>query len=74
MEVPISVTKLPILNLAIMFLFYIISHWLIGVFKTKLENKENKTDEDKHTLKITTVIFKWYPAVIVIIYILILMS
>jgi len=64
------IEKLPILKLVLMFVFYIISHIGIGMYISYLEKK--KSIEFEKDIKVWKNVFKWYPAIIIIIYILML--
>lgn len=70
----VVVQRLPIFPLVITFVFYIITHILIGMWVKKVENKENKTEEELNTLKFANILFKWYPAVFVVVCIFILLQ
>jgi hypothetical protein len=70
-----SVGKLNIGKFIILFIVYISLHSLIGYFlnKTKKEVTENPGNiETEKTLKILTIIFKWFPAIMLVIILIIL--
>jgi len=70
-----EIIRLPIGNLVMMFLFYIISHAAIGIMhnkkKKELSGLSNNT-ELREQVKVLDIVFKWYPAAILIIYIIML--
>jgi len=72
-----EVTKISIIKLVVMFLFYVITHSVIGIMynkkKEELKGVSNNT-ELRDTVKFLDIGFKWYPAIIVVVYIIILYS
>jgi len=71
----VEITKMPIWKPIVMFLFYIISHGIIGMIlnrkKEQLKGLMNN-NELREQVNILDIIFKWYPAGIIILYIIFL--
>jgi len=67
-----EITKLNIGILIFVFIFYIITHLFIGIFKKKFSEIQNPTLEQLNYLKICTFLFKWFSCIYVIIIIIVL--
>lgn len=63
-----SVDRIPILTLIILFLIYLVIHYLIGRYSQKAEKKynESSTLENEKAHKILKTLFVWFPALYVI--------
>lgn len=67
------ITYAPLISITeiiIYFLVYLIIHIIIGILKEKQEKQENKTEEDITHLNVLKFLFKWWPAMCVIMIIL----
>ena len=74
----IEVSRLPIIYYLKLFVAYVVTHSLIGIFLKHIKykhNKEinsNKRDELTEVIRITGILFKWYPVFYVLLLLLIL--
>jgi len=69
----VTVTKLSLWSIVGYFVFYLVTHVIIGVLQRKSLNKleQNPNNEEiKKEVKILTFLLKWYPAIYVVFVIL----
>lgn len=74
-EQPVDVIRLPILFYVGIFAVYVVCHVMIGMKKKELErglSLDMNDEQLKHDLKMWDRLFKWFPAIAVIIIVAIL--
>jgi heme/copper-type cytochrome/quinol oxidase subunit 2 len=64
------VERLSLLTYIILFVIYLILHFAIGWYKNKLDNNEDMSAEGIKEQKIVDQLFKWFPAIYVVILLL----
>ena len=61
------VEKLSLTTYIVLFIIYLVLHFVIGWCKNKLDNNEDMSVEGIEEQKIVDQLFKWFPAIYVVI-------
>lgn len=68
----VEIVRVSIFKIIGLFLFYLLSHYWIGVESKKITEEAQKDVSKQKQAKYWVLLFKWYPAIYVIITIIVL--